>query len=78
MSVILYSTHCPKCMVLEKKLQQANIDFELVEDTAVMQEKGFMSAPMLEVNGNTMDFGDAVKWVNGESVANESCESCKI
>lgn len=64
MKVVLYSTHCPKCIVLEKKLAQSNVEFELVEDQNVMIEKGFMSAPMLEVDGEAMDFTKAVQWVN--------------
>lgn len=64
MRVILYSTNCPKCMVLEKKLSSAGVDFEIVTDVDVMQEKGFMSAPMLEVDGSVLDFKDAVNWVN--------------
>lgn len=64
MRVILYSTNCPKCNVLKKKLEQKNIDFELVTDQDIMIEKGFMSAPMLEVDGNIMKFSDANEWVN--------------
>ena len=64
MRVILYSTNCPKCNVLKKKLEQKNIDFELVTDQDVMIEKGFMSAPMLEVDGNIMNFSGANEWVN--------------
>ena len=62
--VILYSTNCPKCNILEKKLSFANIDFSIETDVEIMQNKGFMSAPMLEVDGKIMDFGDAIKWVN--------------
>ncbi len=64
MKVTFYTTHCPKCGVLEKKLQIANIEFETVEDVDKMTEKGFMSAPMLEVDGEVMDFGAAIKWLN--------------
>lgn len=63
MDVVLYSTHCPKCMVLEKKLKQAGVDFKLVEDADLMIKKGFVSAPVLEVDGNPMIFSDAMKWV---------------
>lgn len=64
MQTILYSTGCPKCNVLKKKLTQKGVDFKLIEDADAMISKGFMSAPMLEVDGNAMDFMDAVKWVN--------------
>lgn len=63
MEVILYSTHCPKCKVLEKKLQDKKIKYDEVNDIDVMQAKGFMSAPMLEVDGEIMDFGKAIKWI---------------
>ena len=40
MSVVLYSTHCPRCNVLEKKLQQKNISYEEVNDVEIMERKG--------------------------------------
>lgn len=64
--VILYSTHCPKCIVLEKKLSATGIDFTLVEDADIMQQKGFMAAPMLEVDGKVMNFIEANNWINGK------------
>ena len=64
MNVILYSTGCPKCMVLEKKMDQKNISYTIETNVDVMQEKGFMSLPMLDVDGNLMDFSNAIKWVN--------------
>ena len=65
MGIVLYSTNCPKCNVLKNKLDAENVDYELVENEDVMIQKGFMSAPMLEVDGQVMDFITAVKWVNG-------------
>lgn len=64
MEVILYSTHCPKCVVLEKKLNQKSISYEEVNDVNVMRKKGFLSAPMLEVDGEIMDFKTANNWIN--------------
>lgn len=67
MKVILYSTDCPKCKVLESKLKEKNIAFDLVtgeEAINSIQEKGYMTAPLLSVDDDTMDFGEAVKWVN--------------
>lgn len=63
MNVIFYSTHCPQCKVLETKLKQKGILFEEVNDIDVMKEKGFMSAPVLEVDGTVYDFKSAVEWV---------------
>lgn len=61
--IILYTTHCPKCKILEKKMNDKNIQYEMITDEDVMIEKGFMSAPMLEVDGNVMKYPDALKWV---------------
>jgi len=63
MRVILYTTHCPKCKVLETKLNQKAIDFEIIDDEKVMIDKGFMSAPMLEVDEKVMDFSAAINWI---------------
>ena len=64
MSVVLFSTHCPRCNVLEKKLQQKNISYEEVNDVEIMKEKGYLSVPVLEVDGKSMDFKEAVDWIN--------------
>lgn len=64
MDVILYSNHCPKCNILTKKLNDKNIEFNEINDIELMISKGFMSMPMLEVDGNVMNFSDANKWIN--------------
>ena len=60
---ILYSTHCPKCKSLEHRLKINKIDYEIVDDKDVIIQKGFASAPQLEVNGKIMDYMEAVKWI---------------
>ena len=62
-NITLYSTGCPKCNVLEKKLDNAGIKYNIVSDEDIMIEKGFMSAPMLEVDGKTMNFIEANNWI---------------
>ena len=64
MKVVFYTIDCPKCRVLESKLKAKKVNFEECRDIEIMQEKGFKSAPMLEVDGAAMNFGDAVKWIN--------------
>ena len=61
--VKLYTTGCPKCLVLESKLQSKAIEFEKCEDVKFMISKGFMSSPMLEVDEAIMNYMDAIKWV---------------
>ena len=62
--VTLYSTGCPKCKVLTKKMKEKNIDYDEIEDVELIKNKGFMQVPILEVDGKVMDFGEAVKWIN--------------
>ena len=64
MNVILHTTHCPKCTVLEKKLNEKSINYDINEDINLMMEKGLTSAPGLEVDGAIMNFTDANKWIN--------------
>ena len=64
MNVILYSNHCPKCNVLEKKLKTKNIEHEEVNDVEIMKEKGYFMLPVLEIDGVSMDFKTANDWVN--------------
>lgn len=61
--IILYTTHCPKCKVLETKLKQLNIDYDVIDDEKIMTGKGFLEAPKLEVNNKIMNFSEAIKWV---------------
>lgn len=64
MKVVFYTIDCPKCRVLESKLKAKKVVFEECRDIEIMQEKGFENAPMLEVDGAAMSFGEAVKWIN--------------
>ena len=61
----LYSTGCPKCKVLETKLQMKNVPYEVSKDIDFLIGKGIMSAPVLEVDGEYLLFADANKYVNG-------------
>lgn len=63
MEVKLYSTNCPRCKVLEKKMEKASIDYVKNTDVEEMLSKGIMSAPYLEVNGELMDFNESVEWL---------------
>ena len=63
--VILYSTGCPRCNVLTQKLNSKNIEYTVVNDVKVMENKGIETVPVLEVDGQTMQFKEATDWVNG-------------
>ena len=40
--ITLYSTYCPRCLVLEKKLAAADIPFTINNDVDEMLSLGFM------------------------------------
>lgn len=63
MNIVLYSTDCPMCKVIEAKLKQSNIEFEKINDVDLMVQKGFRSAPILEVDGVAYNFKEAIEWV---------------
>lgn len=64
MEIILYTTNCPKCKILEAKLNTKNMKYNVETNVDKMLAKGLMSAPGLEVDGQLMDFITANKWIN--------------
>lgn len=64
MKIILYSTGCPKCNVLKKKLEMKGIDYEESGDVEKLIEMGIKQAPVLDVDGVLLDFVEANKWIN--------------
>lgn len=61
--ITLYSTECPKCKVLKKKLTEMNIDFTVSSDIDYLLSKGIKQAPVLDIDGNFMTFEDAIAWI---------------
>ena len=64
MNVVFYSTGCPKCNILKKKLLEAGIEYLVVNDVDVMLEKVIKDVPWLEVDCKLIDFLSSVKWIN--------------
>lgn len=64
--VILYEHGCPNCRMLKMKLDKSGVEYETVNDIEVMKAMGFKTAPKLEVDGNVMDFKEAVEWLKGQ------------
>ena len=61
-----YSTNCPRCHVLQRKLDDKNIEYEIHTDTQEMIDLGLVNAPALMLkDGKLLDFGEAVKWIGG-------------
>lgn len=62
--IILYSTGCPQCHVLETKLNNKGIKYNVITDIAVMLNKGLVTVPVLEVDGELLKFAAAVNFIN--------------
>lgn len=63
-TIILYSTGCPRCIVLEKKLSKFGIEYAKNTDVSVMTALGIKSAPALQIDGELLDFSAANEWLN--------------
>lgn len=64
MEIILYSTNCPKCKILEKKLTEKNIKFTKNNNVIDMTELGIDQVPVLSIDGKLLSFVEANKWIN--------------
>ena len=64
MNVVMYSTGCPKCKILKKKLDENKVVYEEETDVEKMKSKGINIVPVLEVDGKLFSYSEAVKLVN--------------
>lgn len=61
-----YSTNCPRCHVLQKKLDSKNIQYELHTDTQEMIDLGLVNAPALQLEeGQLLNFKQSIEWIGG-------------
>lgn len=63
----LYSSGCPKCKILEKKMNDKNISYELIHDfnSDYLLSQGFTSLPVLELDSKELlDFSHANTYIN--------------
>lgn len=66
MKIILYSTGCPRCEVLKKKLAEKSVNYTEVTSVEDMLALGIKEVPVLSVNETLMNFKEAVDWVNNQ------------
>ena len=63
--ITIYTTQtCPKCKILKKKLQEKGIEYKEFNDEDEMQRIGILSVPVMDVDGEQLDFPAAIKYVN--------------
>lgn len=67
MGIVLFTTHCPRCEVLCKKLDAKNIQYSVVENIDEMLALGLRTAPALKVDDQPiMGFKKAIEWVEAQ------------
>ena len=68
--ITLYTTGCPKCKILERKLNEKNIEYNIIEGAEAIhsiKSFGLSEAPVMTIDDNSiLTFGDAVRWVNNK------------
>lgn len=62
--ITLYSTGCPKCKVLKKKLDEKGIEYMVNSSVEEMMTLGITQVPVLCIDGKLLQFKQAVDWVN--------------
>ena len=66
--ITLYTIHrCPKCAVLKQQLDMAKIEYALFDDVEKMITMGITTAPMLEIDGQLMDYKAAISWIHSNT-----------
>lgn len=63
-NIILYTLNCPRCIVLERKLDDKGINVVKISDEEEMKKLGILSVPMLKVEDKLLNFNEAIKWIN--------------
>ena len=70
-NITVYSTGCPKCRFLKRMLDSLGIDYTENDDIKTMQDLGIQSVPVLEVDGERMDFNTAIRYLTRQK--GETC-----
>lgn len=62
-----YSSHCPKCIVLENLMKQKGIEYEYIDDEKIYmplaKENKILSMPFAEINGEIINSKELQKYI---------------
>lgn len=62
--LILYTNNCPRCIILKTKLDANDIEYTEINNVDKMIEIGITTVPILDVNGEIMNYGNAIKFID--------------
>ena len=60
----LYSNDCPKCKILESKMNEKGVKYEKISDIEEIRKTGFSSVPLLQNDDKILNFMEAVNLIN--------------
>ena len=63
MKVKLYTTHCPKCKILEERLNEKKVKYEVIDNIEELQKMNFKSVPNLEIDGKIYNYLDSIRYL---------------
>lgn len=76
MEIVLYTTNCPQCQVLEAAMKSKDIAYRVVTDVpeimTVAAATGIHSVPIMRLDDAIMPYADALRWVNSYQKAGDS------
>lgn len=61
--IILYTTHCPMCLMLERKLKEKNINYTEISDIEEIKKANIKNVPVLKIGEELMDSYNAMQWI---------------
>lgn len=62
--MVLYSNGCPRCRQLENLLMRKKINYVKSGAFDELQDRGFMTVPVLKIDNNFLNFDEAVQFIN--------------
>lgn len=62
--IVLYTTGCPKCNVLKKKLDNKGVVYTINNSVEDMTSMGITHVPVLRVGSELLGYMDAINWIN--------------
>lgn len=62
--MVLYSTGCPRCKILKKKLDESGIEYTENKNVDEMLSLGISEVPVLDINGKLLNFNSSIEWLS--------------
>ena len=62
--IIFYTIDCPKCQILKRKMDNKNIQYEIINNKKIIIKKGISQLPMLEIKGHLLNYKGGVDYIN--------------